>query len=156
MTMTPVLVSMGDAPSITVDQTILLLGRSSECDVVVDSRKVSRQHCCIARLEDHLVIRDLGSTNGIRMNGQRQDECQLRDGDEFTIGNVNYRLEWKLPSSKKRKAASAPPPSPPPAELTDSEIEDSDEPMILPEDSSPRFIDDSGSDPVDEAHLRKK
>lgn len=62
------LVSLGDGPSILLDKPILLIGRDPECDVQIDSRKVSRRHCCIAQVNDYLVVRDLDSTNGIRIN----------------------------------------------------------------------------------------
>src|SRR6266852_9915717 len=57
------LVALNDGPSILLDKPILLLGRHPECDVQIDSRKISRRHCCIAQVSDYLVVRDLGSTN---------------------------------------------------------------------------------------------
>src|SRR5579872_1907583 len=60
------LVALHDGPSILLDKPILLLGRHPECDIQIDSRKISRRHCCIAQVDDFLVVRDLGSTNGVR------------------------------------------------------------------------------------------
>src|SRR5262249_18029231 len=59
------LLALTDGPSIVLDKPILLLGRHGECDVQLNSRKVSRRHCCIAQVHDYLVVRDLGSTNGV-------------------------------------------------------------------------------------------
>jgi predicted component of type VI protein secretion system len=48
----------------------------------------------VAQVADHLVVRDLGSTNGVRINGARAMEGSLKAGDELTIGNLNYRVQW--------------------------------------------------------------
>src|SRR3954468_10698609 len=86
------LVALNDGPSILLDKPILLLGRHPECDIQIDSRKISRRHCCIAQVSDYLVVRDLGSTNGVRINGVRVVEGRLAGGDELTIGNHRYRV----------------------------------------------------------------
>src|SRR5262249_41642362 len=49
---------------------------------------------CIAQVKDYLVIRDLCSTNGIRINGHKVAEGELRHGDEVTIGNFQFRVSW--------------------------------------------------------------
>ena len=86
------LLALTDGPSILLDKPILLLGRHGECDVQLNSRKVSRRHCCIAQVNDYLVVRDLGSTNGVRINGQRVIEGKLTAGDELTVGNFRYQV----------------------------------------------------------------
>lgn len=90
------LVSLGEGPSILLDKPILLIGRHPECDIQIDSRKISRRHCCIAQVSDYLVVRDLGSTNGIRINGVRLLEGRLKAGDELTIGGNRYRISWDM------------------------------------------------------------
>jgi len=88
------LLALGEGPSIQLDKPVLLLGRDLECDVRFDSRKISRKHCCIAQVGDSLVVRDLGSTNGIHINGVRVVEGSLRAGDELTIGDQRYQVRW--------------------------------------------------------------
>jgi pSer/pThr/pTyr-binding forkhead associated (FHA) protein len=88
------LVALDSGPSILLDKPILLLGRHPECDIQIDSRKISRRHCCIAQVGDYLVVRDLDSTNGIRINGIRLVEGRLSAGDELTIGNNRYKVAW--------------------------------------------------------------
>src|SRR5947207_7061867 len=88
------LVALQDGPSILLDKPILLLGRHPECDIQIDSRKISRRHCCIAQVADYLVVRDLGSTNGIRINGVRILEGRLHPGDELTLGGLRYQVRW--------------------------------------------------------------
>jgi hypothetical protein len=80
--------------SILLDKPILLLGRDPECDIQLESPKISRRHCCLAQVGDSLVVRDLGSTNGIRINGVRVVEGHLKGGDELTIGNHRYQVRW--------------------------------------------------------------
>jgi predicted component of type VI protein secretion system len=88
------LLALTEGPSIFLDKPILLFGRDLECDIRFDSRKISRKHCCIAQVGDYLVVRDLGSTNGVRINGVRVVEGCLRAGDELTIGNHRYQVRW--------------------------------------------------------------
>ena len=86
--------SLTDVPSITLDKPVIFIGRDSECDVVLtDSRRVSRKHCCLAIVNDQLVVRDLGSMNGIYINGQRVERFRkMRPGDELAIGDVRFRF----------------------------------------------------------------
>jgi pSer/pThr/pTyr-binding forkhead associated (FHA) protein len=86
------LLSLTDGPSVMLDKPILLFGRHQECDVQLNSKKVSRRHCCVALVNDYLVVRDLGSTNGIWINGQKVDEGKLVPGDELVIGNFRYQV----------------------------------------------------------------
>jgi pSer/pThr/pTyr-binding forkhead associated (FHA) protein len=76
--MPPQLVALTEGPDLLLDKPILLLGRHQECDIQLSSRKISRRHCCIAQVNDHLIIRDLCSTNGIRINGVRVLEGNLK------------------------------------------------------------------------------
>jgi predicted component of type VI protein secretion system len=92
----PQLVALSEGPNILLDKPIMLIGRHQECDIQIPSRKVSRRHCCIAQVDDHIVVRDLCSTNGIRVNGVRVQEGQLNSGDELTIGNFRYQLSYGL------------------------------------------------------------
>ena len=86
------LLSLTDGPSILLDKPILLFGRHPDCDVQLSSRKVSRRHCCVAQVGENLVIRDLGSTNGVKVNGVRVVEGVLTPGDELVIGNFRYQV----------------------------------------------------------------
>src|ERR1700754_462289 len=90
------LVALSEGPNILLDKPIMLFGRHPECDIQIESRKVSRRHCCVAQVSDYLVVRDLGSTNGIRINGVRVLEGRLQGGDELTIGSHRYRIRWDV------------------------------------------------------------
>jgi pSer/pThr/pTyr-binding forkhead associated (FHA) protein len=80
---------------IVLDKAVVFIGRHPECDVILKaSRKVSRKHCCLAQVESRIVIRDLGSMNGVRLNGHRvKKEATVKLGDEITIGDVTYVLK---------------------------------------------------------------
>ena len=88
------LVALSEWPSFTLDKVVILIGRSEECDIQIESPKISRKHCCIALMNGKLLVRDLGSTNGIKINGQKVPEGLVAPGDELTIGNQNYVLHW--------------------------------------------------------------
>jgi predicted component of type VI protein secretion system len=138
------LLALTEGPNILLDKPILLFGRSPECDIQIDSRKVSRRHCCIAQVNDYLVVRDLGSTNGIRINGVRVTEGKLRSGDEVTIGNHRYQVRWDpLEAGAGRGVPIAAEPEPPGAAASadnedDELLESCDEPVPLKEDGAPR------------------
>lgn len=103
------LVSLDGGPSILLDKPILLIGRDPECDIQIDSRKISRRHCCVAQVNDYLVVRDLGSTNGIRINGMRVQEGNLKANDELMVGGSRFRVSWDVPpeaAGRPRNAAS--------------------------------------------------
>ncbi|HWL07488.1 MAG TPA: FHA domain-containing protein [Planctomicrobium sp.] len=88
------LVPVDGGEPILLDKAILLLGRGAECDVVVaSSRKVSRKHCCVARIEDRFVIRDLASMNGVRINdSQVKEQAVLLENDFLWVGDVGYQM----------------------------------------------------------------
>ncbi|MFQ3648905.1 MAG: FHA domain-containing protein [Gemmataceae bacterium] len=87
------LVALRDGPNILIDKPILLIGRHPECDIQIDSRKISRRHCVIAQVNDYLLVRDLDSTNGIRINGAKVVEGKLLPGDELTLGTFLFRVQ---------------------------------------------------------------
>ncbi len=93
------LVPLGAGPTISLDYPIVLVGRHADCDVRIDSPKVSRRHCCVAQVDGKLVIRDLGSTNGEHVNGNRVQEAELAVHDEVAIGHLRYQVVVDKPST---------------------------------------------------------
>ena len=87
------LISLNGYPNIALVGILTVVGRDKGCDVRVDSSRVSRRHCCLAVDRDEVVVRDLSSTNGIRINGRRVEDGLLRPGDELEIAHLRYRLE---------------------------------------------------------------
>jgi pSer/pThr/pTyr-binding forkhead associated (FHA) protein len=72
---------------------MVMVGRHPQCDARLDSLRVSRRHCILTEDGGEVVVRDLGSTNGIRINGQRVERGRPRPGDEISIAHIRYRLE---------------------------------------------------------------
>ncbi len=95
---------------IPLEKAIVLIGRQSDCDVsLTHSRKISRKHCCIAQVNNKFVVRDLGSTNGIFLNGIRiEKEATITIGDDLVIGDVHFKMQNEAPavsrSMPKKKA----------------------------------------------------
>jgi predicted component of type VI protein secretion system len=129
------LIALTDGPNIPLDKPIILIGRHQECDIQIPSRKISRRHCCIAQVNNHLVVRDLGSTNGIRINGVKIVEGNLEADDELMIGNMRYQLKCGAEPEMMQRAndqhgiRAARPSS---AKRSDNE-ESREEPMPLPD-----------------------
>lgn len=76
-----------------LDKPIIVVGRSDDCDIVIrKTMKLSRRHCCVAQVNGKLVIRDLGSMNGMKVNGERVLETELHEGDEIALGDLRFKL----------------------------------------------------------------
>jgi len=97
----------GTAPIIAIHRPVLLIGRDIECDIRIDQPKISRRHCCLAMAYDRVLLRDLGSRNKVRVNGQVVEEGRLSVGDEVAIGPLLYRMEAL---EEPREPTAAPPP----------------------------------------------
>jgi len=70
-----------------ISRSTLVLGRSTETDVRIDDPGVSRRHCEI-RSGNPTTIQDLGSTNGIVVDGQHTTRATLRDGSRIVVGST--------------------------------------------------------------------
>ncbi|WP_066945877.1 FhaA domain-containing protein [Streptomyces lushanensis] len=70
-----------------ISRATLVLGRSTDADVRIDDPGVSRRHCEI-RTGTPSTIQDLGSTNGIVVDGQHTTRATLRDGSRIVVGNT--------------------------------------------------------------------
>src|SRR4051794_12881711 len=71
----------------------VLIGRSRECDVVLSDPNISRRHAEVRRDGDGWAVVDLGSTNGIKVNGRRVDQAALDPGDRITLGLTELTFE---------------------------------------------------------------
>jgi hypothetical protein len=86
------LVALNEGPEILIDKPMILVGRHPMCDTQLNSIRVSRRHCCMTLVGGELEVKDLGSTNGIQINGHRVVAGRLRPGDELAIAHIRYKL----------------------------------------------------------------
>jgi len=70
----------------------IIVGRSSELDMVLVEDMVSRKHAKITASEDQIIIQDLGSTNGTFVNGEKVKKARLKEGDRILIGTSIIKL----------------------------------------------------------------
>lgn len=73
-----------------LDRQNVHLGRGSENDIVIDCGSVSVRHAVMERIEGGYQLRDLGSTNGIKLDGKTRDTIPLRHGLSVKIGDVAF------------------------------------------------------------------
>jgi len=75
-----------------IDRSDMIIGREEDCDIVLPSRQVSRNHARIRRSGGRHILEDLGSKNGTFVNGQDLTEpYPLQDGDEIQIA-LSFKL----------------------------------------------------------------
>ena len=92
------LVSVNTCPptnTIVLHGLPVVVGRSSDADVRLADRWVSRRHSEIHEIDGTLVVRDLGSKHGTFVNGLQVPEKQLMPGDKLTVGLTSYRVDYK-------------------------------------------------------------
>ncbi|MDZ4859869.1 MAG: ATP-binding protein [Candidatus Hydrogenedentes bacterium] len=70
----------------------LVLGRASECDVVLPDSLVSRRHARVWIESGQLKVEDLGSRNGISVNGERVVRLRVDEGDQLTVGSHSFQI----------------------------------------------------------------
>jgi len=74
----------------------MIVGRSEMCDLSLTDEKLSRQHFALEKSGDNLLISDLNSTNGTRVNGLVvKKSFKLSQGDVISVGNLKMRITWK-------------------------------------------------------------
>ena len=72
----------------------IIVGRTLPADIVLDDTTVSRRHCRLSRADGHVVVEDLGSTNGTRVNGEPvATPTMLEGGDVVGIGGHELRYQ---------------------------------------------------------------
>src|ERR1700731_2067285 len=77
---------------IAITKDLIVVGRKPECDLRLDHKSVSKMHCVIVKTDGLLLVRDLGSTNGTRVNGQRVRRAALLPNDQLSIASFKFRV----------------------------------------------------------------
>jgi predicted component of type VI protein secretion system len=97
----------GDAP-IPIVKDLTLVGRHADCDVVIDNAGLSKRHCVLVKTDGLLVIRDLATTNGTKVKGQRIRWAALLPDDRVTLGGYKIRIYLgsdEIPSPSEQRQA---------------------------------------------------
>ena len=68
------------------DTSEVIVGRDASCDIQIKAKTVSREHCSIESEGDELVLRDLESSCGTFLDGQKIDSIRIEDGMEINVG----------------------------------------------------------------------
>ncbi|MDR2438332.1 MAG: FHA domain-containing protein [Planctomycetaceae bacterium] len=86
-----------------------IIGRADDCHLKPRSELISRYHCAVISEDGYVAIRDLGSKNGVYLNGERVSmEHELKNGDKLSIGPLEFfvHLAIELKGQKKPKVES--------------------------------------------------
>jgi hypothetical protein len=78
---------------ITLTKESTLVGRNPACDITLDHGSISRQHCLMQITDRGLHIKDLGTTNGTKINGSSITEGYVNPGDQLTMGHLVFVVE---------------------------------------------------------------
>src|SRR5437588_1033049 len=84
---------VGEGKRAVLSGSRVLIGRSRDCDITLEDPNASRRHAEVRNQDGHWVVTDLGSTNGIKVNGRRVEEAVLAPGDEIELGLARLRFE---------------------------------------------------------------
>lgn len=101
------LVPAGGGDPIPLRKNVLIVGRRSSCDIQLDFPNVSSKHCELAFTNGYWRVRDLNSSNGVKVNGTRVDEKFVQPGDSISIARHTFEINY------------TPDPSAPPPEEVD-------------------------------------
>ncbi|HVC25304.1 MAG TPA: DUF3662 and FHA domain-containing protein [Acidimicrobiales bacterium] len=82
-----------DGRRVAVGEDPITIGRLPECEIPLGDANVSRRHAELRRVAADVVIADLGSTNGTKVNGTLVREQRLANGDLVTVGITTFRFE---------------------------------------------------------------
>jgi len=101
----------GDPP-IPIVKDLTVIGRRDYCDVRVDHHSLSKRHCVLVRTDGLLVIRDLATTNGTKVKGQKVRWAALLPDDRIALGGYKLRVylgpdDVPAPSERRRNGQTA-------------------------------------------------
>lgn len=88
------LIPVNGGQPIEITRDVSVVGRKSDlCDIQIDKNSISKIHCVIIKTDGLLFVRDLCSTNGTRVNGQKITRGALLPGDELALASMKFEVE---------------------------------------------------------------
>jgi pSer/pThr/pTyr-binding forkhead associated (FHA) protein len=166
------LIPVDGGPAIPITKDLTVVGRREFCDIQVDHPSLSKRHCVIVKTEGLLIIRDLATTNGTKVKGQKIRWAALLPDDKIAMGSIKFKIYlgsddalspseaeargMKFPASKsspvktvaapaRSRPSNTPKPSPQP-NFIDS---DDDLPIILDDEEDWKNLNGSGDEIID-------
>ncbi|HSQ57491.1 MAG TPA: FHA domain-containing protein [Gemmata sp.] len=91
------LVPIGGGDAIPLFDEVMTIGRRESCDIRLNFQNISGTHCELALKNGVWHLRDLGSTNGVKVNGERTLRRLLKPGDEISVANHKYTIHYQPP-----------------------------------------------------------
>lgn len=88
------LIPLGGGDPIPLFKPNLLVGRRESCDIVLRFSNVSARHCELTLSGGYWYVRDLNSSNGIKVNGARVEEKRLDPGDVLSVAKHRYEIKY--------------------------------------------------------------
>ena len=93
------LVPVGGGDAIPLLQDVLTVGRRESCDICLQFQNVSSRHCEFVYANGHWTVKDLGSSNGVKVNGGERLTPQtarlVKPGDEVSIGHHKFTIHYE-------------------------------------------------------------
>ncbi|HEY3789474.1 MAG TPA: FHA domain-containing protein [Urbifossiella sp.] len=124
------------SPPVDLTKDLTLFGRDEDCDVRLELKGVSKLHCVVVKTDGLLLVRDLGSTNGTRVNGTRIRRAALLPNDNISIANILYQVKF----GAELEGLPPLPESPPAAEVPEKKapLRVNSHPDVYPDLRTPR------------------
>jgi adenylate cyclase len=95
------LVPVGGGDTIPLIREVMTVGRRETCDIRLPFPNISGVHCQLFFHNGYWFVRDLNSTNGIKVNGARVQEKLLHPNDELKIGKRLFHIRYELPADRR-------------------------------------------------------
>jgi adenylate cyclase len=92
---------LGGGDPIPLIREVLTVGRRESCDICLRLPNVSGLHAQLSFRNGYWYIRDMNSTNGVKVNGLRVQEKLLHPRDEVSIGKRKYTIQYELPADRR-------------------------------------------------------
>jgi predicted component of type VI protein secretion system len=86
------LIPFDGGPPIPITRDVTVLGRREYCDIQIDDPSLSKRHCLLVKTDGLLVIRDLATTNGTKVKGQKIRWAALLPEDRIAFGSIKFRV----------------------------------------------------------------
>ncbi|HBT76090.1 MAG TPA: hypothetical protein DEB39_04010 [Planctomycetaceae bacterium] len=90
--------------AIPITGSKFIIGRADDCHLKPRSELISRYHCAIISEEGYVAVRDLGSKNGVFLNGERVTmEQELKNGDKLSLGPLEFLINLSVSAKAPKK-----------------------------------------------------